>query len=114
MGLANLPLASGHAHAHAFVRLGWNLDQKRRGRGKHLLLTKSGIRATLSIPDHKQVKRTIIASLIKLADVDEDKYLRAFGGEKFDDLCPVVAKPGFALVDFCERWLQSRVGGLCS
>lgn len=81
MGLANLPLASGHAHAQAFVRLGWTLDPKRRGRGTHLLLTKSGMRATLSIPDHKEVKRTIIASLIKHADVSEEQYLRAFRGE---------------------------------
>jgi len=85
MGLSNLPLANGHAHAKAFVRLGWTLDSKRRGRGKHLLLTKRGMRATLSIPDHNPVKRTIIASLIKLADVSEEKYLRAFAGETFAD-----------------------------
>lgn len=81
MGLANLPLASGQAHAQAFVRLGWTLDPKRRGRGSHLRLTKKGVRATLSIPDHKEVKWTIIASLIKIADETEERYLRAFGGE---------------------------------
>jgi len=43
------------------------------------------MRATLSIPDHNPVKRTIIASLIKLADVSEEKYLRAFAGETFAD-----------------------------
>lgn len=85
MGLSNLPLASGHAHAKAFVRIGWTLDTKHRGRGKHLRLTKRGMRATLSIPDHREVKRTIIADLIKLAEVSEEKYLLAFAGETFTD-----------------------------
>jgi hypothetical protein len=80
MGLSNLPLASGSEHAKAFQRLGWTLDRKRRGRGKHLLLTKDSERATLSIPDHHEVKRTIIAALIALAGVTEENYLRAFNG----------------------------------
>jgi hypothetical protein len=78
MGQANLPLACGQDHVRAFQRLDWVLDSKRRGRGKHFLLTKPGMRATLSIPDHHQVKRTIIASLIKLAGVSEEDYLKAF------------------------------------
>lgn len=83
MGLSNLPLASGQAHARAFVCLGWTLDTKRRARSKHLRLTKPGNRATLSIPAEREVKRTIIATLIKLAEVSEEKYLRAFAGEVF-------------------------------
>lgn len=78
MGLSNLPLASGDKHAAAFERLGWTRDRKRRGRGKHILLTKPGMRATLSIPDHHEVKRTIIASLLALADITEKDYLREF------------------------------------
>lgn len=85
MGLANLPLASGNAHVKAFERLGWKLNTTRRGRGKHFLLTKSGHRATLSIPDHHEVKRTIIAGLIKAAETSEEKYLKAFRGETFSD-----------------------------
>lgn len=86
MGQSNLPLASGYAHAKAFDRLGWDLDKKRRGRGKHFRLTKAGNRATLTIPDHKEVKRTIIADLIKLTGETEEKYLRAFADESFRDL----------------------------
>jgi hypothetical protein len=78
MGLRNLPLASGEKHAAAFERLGWIPDHKRRGRGKHLLLTKPGNRATLSIPDEREVKRTIIAAQIKLAGETEASYLCAF------------------------------------
>lgn len=85
MGLANLPLASGTAHVNAFRRLGWKLNTTRRGRGKHFLMTKDGHRATLSIPDHREVKRAIIAGLIKAAGTSEEMYLRAFGGETITD-----------------------------
>ncbi|HUJ07638.1 MAG TPA: type II toxin-antitoxin system HicA family toxin [Streptosporangiaceae bacterium] len=81
MGLSSLPLASGSEHAKAFERLGWDLDTKRRGRGKHFLLTKPGMRPTLSIPDHHEVKRTIIAAQIKLAGISEEDYLKAFYGK---------------------------------
>jgi HicA toxin of bacterial toxin-antitoxin, len=81
MGQANLPLACGDAHASAFERLGWIRDHKRRGRGKHILLTKPGMRPTLSIPDHHEVKRTIIASQIKIAGILEAEYIAAFYGK---------------------------------
>lgn len=81
MGLSNLPLASGAEHVKAFQRLEWVLDTKRRGRGTHFLLTKPGMRPTLSIPNHHQVKRAIIATQIKLAGITEEKYLTAFHGK---------------------------------
>jgi hypothetical protein len=81
MGLSNLPLASGAEHVKAFQRLEWVLDTKRRGRGTHFLLTKPGMRPTLSIPDHREVKRVIIAAQIKLAGITEEKYLKAFHGK---------------------------------
>jgi hypothetical protein len=78
MGLSNLPLASGEKHAAAFERLGWIRDRKRRGRDKHILLTKPGMRPTLSIPDEREVKRTIIQAMIRLACITERDYLQAF------------------------------------
>lgn len=78
MGLSDLPLASGEKHAACFERLGWTRDWKRRGRGAHILLTKEGVRATLSIPNHHEVKRTIISKLIALAGITQEKYLEEF------------------------------------
>jgi hypothetical protein len=78
MGLSDLPLASGEKHAACFERLGWTRDWKRRGRGSHIRLTKQGVRATLSIPDHREVKRTIIAKLISLAGITQEKYVEEF------------------------------------
>jgi predicted RNA binding protein YcfA (HicA-like mRNA interferase family) len=80
MGLSNLPLSSGEKHAATFERLGWTRDYKRRGRGVHILLTKPGMRATLSIPNEREVKRTIIASLIRAAAETETSYINAFYG----------------------------------
>ena len=78
MGLSDLPLANAERHAACFERLGWTRDTKRRGRGVHILLTKEGERATLSIPIQREVKRTIIAKLISLAGISQEKYLEEF------------------------------------
>jgi len=78
MGLSDLPLASAERHAACFERLGWTRDTKRRGRGVHILLTKKGERATLSIPIQREVKRTIIAGLIRAAGITQEKYIEKF------------------------------------
>jgi HicA toxin of bacterial toxin-antitoxin, len=78
MGLSALPLASGERHAAAFERCGWTRDTKRRGRGTHILLTKSGVRAVLSIPPDREVKRTLLAGLIQTAGLTEEQYLDCF------------------------------------
>ena len=80
MGQSNLPLASGADHVKAFAVFGWTWDGKRRGRGSHFILTKPGMRPTLSIPDHREVKRTLIAAQIALACIAEADYVSAFCG----------------------------------
>lgn len=77
MGQSNLPLANAERHARAFERCGWT-RLARRGRGKHILLVKTGKIATLSIPDHSEVKRVVIAKLLAAADISEETYLKAF------------------------------------
>jgi hypothetical protein len=77
VGQANLPVASGEKHAQAFERCGWT-RLTRRGRGKHFLLTKAGATPTLSIPDHPEVKRALLAAQLKLAGISEADYLANF------------------------------------
>lgn len=79
MGNADLPVGSGSDHVRAFERLGWVL-QNRRGNGKHLLLKKSGVRFMLSIPDHREVKRALLAKQIQSAGVTIEEYVAAFHG----------------------------------
>jgi hypothetical protein len=78
MGLSDLPLASAEKHAACFERLGWTRDRKRRGRGVHILLTKKGVRSTLSIPIQREVKRTVLAGLIHAAGIRQEKYIEEF------------------------------------
>jgi hypothetical protein len=81
MGQKNLPLASGIEHAAAFERCGWTCRKK----GNHLILTKPGFAATLSIPNHREVKRTIVQAQMKLGGLTEAQYLAAFYGTSPED-----------------------------
>lgn len=81
MGQRDLPLASGAAHVRAFERAGWSCAQKRRGRGKHFILSREGD-GHLSIPDHKEVKRALLQKQIQRAGLTEAEYLDFFHGNK--------------------------------
>ncbi|MEW6424894.1 MAG: type II toxin-antitoxin system HicA family toxin [Bacillota bacterium] len=45
-----LPVISGKEAARAFARAGWIYERKH---GSHIIMIKPGMRANLSIPDHK-------------------------------------------------------------
>lgn len=76
MGQKNLPLASGVEHVAVFERCGWTCRRK----GNHLILTKEGHPATLSIPNVREVKRQLLQAQIRLAGITEKEYLDAFAG----------------------------------
>lgn len=77
MGQSDLPVANADRHAKAFARLGW-IVQPRRGKGSHLLLTKPGVRWTITLPTHGDVKRGLLAAQIKGAGLTIEDYCRAF------------------------------------
>jgi predicted RNA binding protein YcfA (HicA-like mRNA interferase family) len=58
----------------AFEQLGW---QVARRRGSHIILTKPGHIATLSIPDHPEVARGTLRTLIARAGVTIEEFLEA-------------------------------------
>lgn len=80
MGNKDLPLGSGSSHAKAFERAGWTL-LPRRGRGKHLLLSHPDHREIISIPDHPEVKRALLAKLLKLAGLTSSEYAQLYRGK---------------------------------
>lgn len=82
MGFKNLPLGEGEKHVRAFERLGWTRNPSRGG--SHVTLSKPNCRYTLSIPCHGgvDVKRALIAKLIKLADITEAEYVQAYKGKR--------------------------------
>lgn len=72
--MAAVPSVSGRKVVRAFERLGW---QVARQRGSHIILVKEGEMATLSVPDHKEVARGTLRSLIRAAGTTVDAFVRA-------------------------------------
>ena len=72
--MATLPLLSGREVTSAFVRLGWTVARRN---GSHVVLTKAGEVATLSVPDHREVARGTLRSLIRAANLSVDEFLAA-------------------------------------
>ena len=70
--MARLPQVSGREAVAAFERAGFVV---RRRRGSHIAMTKPGFFATLSIPDHKQVKPGTLRSQIRKAGLSVDEFL---------------------------------------
>ncbi len=67
--LANI---SGKEAARAFVKAGWMM----RGQvGSHLVLTKSGVRANLTVPQHAELAPGMLRSLIRTAGLSVDEFL---------------------------------------
>lgn len=67
-----LPILSGKKLRQAFEKDGWEFA---RQRGSHMILVKTGSMATLSVPDHKEVARGTLRSLIRAAGLTVDEFL---------------------------------------
>lgn len=80
MGNSDLPVASGARHVAALERLGWTMA--RRARGKHYLMKRSGNPNHISIPDHPEVKRALLAKALKVAGVNHSTYIDAFNRKR--------------------------------
>ena len=69
--MPNVPLLSGREVVRVFEKLGW---QVARQRASHIILVKEGARATLSVPDHKEVARGTLRALIRAAGLTVDEF----------------------------------------
>ena len=69
-----IPLLRPQRVIRAFERLGWEIA---RQRGSHLILTKHGSIATLSVPNHPQVARGTLRSLISKSGHSVEEFLNA-------------------------------------
>lgn len=70
--MPKLPILSGHEVVKIFERLGWEVA---RQRGSHIILVKEGHIATLSVPDHDEVARGTLRSLIAHADIELEEFI---------------------------------------
>jgi predicted RNA binding protein YcfA (HicA-like mRNA interferase family) len=70
--MASLPVVSGVDVVKIFQRFGWTVA---RQSSSHIIMTKEGEIASLSIPNHKEVARGTLRSLIRSANVTVDEFL---------------------------------------
>lgn len=75
--MGRLPVCTGQEAVGAFARLGW---QRNRQSGSHIVLVKSGVSTTLSVPNHRELDRGTLRSLIRVAGLTVDEFLAALKG----------------------------------
>ena len=71
---AKLPVISGREAVRVFGTFGW---QVARQASSHIILTKPGEIVTLSVPDHNEVAKGTLRSLIRLANLTVDEFVAA-------------------------------------
>lgn len=71
-----LPKLSGRKVVRAFEKLGWEVA---RQKGSHIIMVKEGQIATLSIPDHKEVAKGTLRSLIRSAGLTVKEFENSIG-----------------------------------
>jgi predicted RNA binding protein YcfA (HicA-like mRNA interferase family) len=72
--MTSLPVLSGREVVKVFASFGWEVS---RQSGSHIIMTKSGETITLSIPDHREVAKGTLRSLIRAANLTVDEFTTA-------------------------------------
>jgi len=71
--MGTLASISGKEAVKAFTKAGWQTVGQV---GSHLVMTRSGQRANLSIPQHKELSVGTLRSLIRSAGISVDDFLK--------------------------------------
>jgi len=74
--MATLPTLSGRNVVKAFAGDGWQMV---RQRGSHMILVKEGHMATLSVPDHREVAKGTLRSLIRSSGLTVEEFAAIAG-----------------------------------
>ena len=69
-----VPLLRPRDVVKAFENRGWQVVRRK---GSHIILTKTGSIATLSVPDHSQVARGTLRGLIARAGMTVEDFMKA-------------------------------------
>ena len=70
--MPRLPAISGKKAVDAFEKAGWQVTRRE---GSHIILTKAGMPTVLSIPDHREVRRGTLRSLIRKAGLSVEEFI---------------------------------------
>jgi predicted RNA binding protein YcfA (HicA-like mRNA interferase family) len=71
---SSIPVMSGREVARTFQKFGWTIA---RQKASHIIMLKAGEIVTLSIPDHKEVARGTLRSLIRAANLTVQGFVDA-------------------------------------
>ena len=66
-----LPVLSGRETVRNFERFGWSVA---RQRASHIIMTKPGEITSLSVPDHREVAKGTLRSLIRSAGLTVTEF----------------------------------------
>ena len=69
--MASIPVVTGREAVKVFESLGWEVA---RQRGSHIILVRDGDLETLSVPDHREVAKGTLRSLIRSAGITPDEF----------------------------------------
>jgi predicted RNA binding protein YcfA (HicA-like mRNA interferase family) len=70
--LGELANITGKQAVKAFERAGWAI----RGQvGSHVMMTNDGVRANLSVPQHRELSIGTLRKLIRVAGISVDEFL---------------------------------------
>ena len=72
--MPRLPSVSGEEAAQAFVKAGWTLD--RLSQRNHFVLSQLGNPNSLSVPNHKELDRGLLRSLIRKAGLTVEEFVK--------------------------------------
>jgi predicted RNA binding protein YcfA (HicA-like mRNA interferase family) len=70
----SLPVLRGRELVLVFESLGWRVA---RQSGSHIIMVKEGEAITLSIPDHREVAKGTLRSLIRMAGLTVAEFMAA-------------------------------------
>ncbi|GBE55738.1 MAG TPA: addiction module toxin, HicA family [Euryarchaeota archaeon] len=71
--MSRLPIISGKEATKAFSKIEWYPN---RQVGSHLIMRKKGLKITLSIPQHKELKPGLLRKLIKDAGLTAEEFIK--------------------------------------
>ncbi|MCK5055245.1 MAG: type II toxin-antitoxin system HicA family toxin [Candidatus Aminicenantes bacterium] len=71
--MARLANISGKQAVKTFKKYGWDVVGQV---GSHVVMTKPGMKANLSVPQHKEVSIGLLRKLIKFAELEVDEFLK--------------------------------------
>lgn len=72
--MSKLPSLSGRDIVKIFQGFGWEVA---RQKGSHIILVKEGSMSTLSVPDHREVAKGTLRTLIRKAGITRKEFLKS-------------------------------------